>query len=190
MKSKAKAALAILGLTSAIGFAGPAAAQDMGFYVGGAFGQVEYQDFCEGISGPGISCDEKDTAWKILGGYQFNRNLAVELGYANLGEVSASGFGVSATVEATAFDLVAVGSFPVVDKLSVYGKLGLFRADFEGRSSVGATLDESENGFTFGIGLRYDVMRNLGVRAEWQRYNEIDGELDADVLSIGVIWRF
>lgn len=190
MKGRAKAGLAILGLTCALAFAVPAAAQDTGFYVGGAFGQVDFQDFCEGISGPGVSCDEKDTAWKILGGYQFNRNLAVELGYANLGEVSASGPGGSATVETTAWDVAAVGSFPVIDKLSVYGKLGLFRADFEGRSSVGATLDESESGFTFGIGLRYDVTRNLGVRAEWQRYNEVDGELDADVLSIGAVWRF
>jgi OOP family OmpA-OmpF porin len=191
MFSKAKAGLAVLGLASALAFSGPAAAQDMGFYIGGAIGQAEANGACDGISGPGISCDEKDTAWKVLGGYQFNRNLAVELGYANLGEVSASGAGTTVTAEATAWDLVAVGSLPLMDQLSVYGKIGLFRADVELSSNVpGVSGDDSESGLTFGVGLRFDVMRNLGLRLEWQRYQEIDDDTDVDVLSLGVIWRF
>ena len=29
--------------------------------------------------------DDRDTAWKLYGGYQFSRNLAIEGGYYNLG---------------------------------------------------------------------------------------------------------
>jgi OOP family OmpA-OmpF porin len=190
MISKARAGLVILGMASALAFAPPAMAQDAGFYIGGAIGQADFQDACEDISAVFTSCDEKDSAWKVFGGFQFNRNLAIELAYGNLGEVSVSGPGVSATVETTVWDLMAVGSFPIMDKLSVYGKLGLFRADLEGRSNVGVSADDSETGLTFGIGFRFDITRNLGVRTEWQRYNEVDGELDADVLSIGLLWRF
>jgi OOP family OmpA-OmpF porin len=189
MKTRAKAGLTVLALASAVAFAGPALAQDSGFYIGGALGQSEIKGACSGLP-PGVSCDEEDTGWKIFGGFQFNRHLGVELGYANLGEASASGLGVTATAEVTAWDLVAVGSLPIMDRFSVYGKLGLFLADAEVTSNVGVSSDESESGITFGVGLRYDFTRNLGLRAEWQRYQEVDDETDVNLLSIGIVWKF
>src|SRR5918999_616226 len=130
MKSKAKEGLAVLGLALTIAFAGPAFAQDTAFYVGGALGQAQVDIDCTGAT----SCDEKDTSWKIFGGYQFNRNLAIELGYINFGEATASGptppFGTtSVKFESTAFELVGVGSMPIADRFSIFGKLGLYRAD-------------------------------------------------------------
>ena len=91
-----KALLAV----AALGFAGAAAAQPSlsSAYIGGTIGQAEYKDGCAGVGG----CDEKDTAWRILGGYQFNRYFAAELGYHNLGEASAS----AGATEGTAWELV------------------------------------------------------------------------------------
>ena len=189
MISKARAGLAVLGMASAIGFAAPALAQDTGFYIGGHFGQSDISGACDGLPA-GVSCDEKDSAWKVLGGYQFNRNLAVELGYANLGEASASGGGVTASVEVTAWDLVAVGTLPIADKFSAYGKLGLFRSESDLTSNVGVSESESESGLTFGVGLRYDFTRNLGVRAEWQRYAEVGEDVDVNMVSVGILWKF
>lgn len=172
----------------------PAAAQETGFYVGASIGQSEFKDACSDLPA-GFSCDEKDTAWKIFGGYQFNRHFAAELGYNDLGEVSASGFGLTAATEVTAWELVAVGSFPVVDRFSVYGKLGAYRAETEFSSNILASEDETNSGLTFGLGVRYDITRNLGVRGEWQRYNDVGdenttGEGDLSVLSIGIVWKF
>jgi OOP family OmpA-OmpF porin len=191
MNSKAKAGLAILGLTSAIAFAAPAAAQDRGFYVGGSLGQSEHSDQCEDVPG-GISCDDKDTAWKVFGGYQFNRYFAVEGGYTNLGEATASAPGVTVTDEATAFEVVAVGMYPVIDRLSVYGKVGLFRGEIE-RSSNNPAVDtgtNSQTDITFGVGLRYDITRQIAVRAEWQRYTDVGELTDIDVISIGALFKF
>jgi OOP family OmpA-OmpF porin len=196
MNSKAKAALAILGLTSAIAVAVPASAQDTGFYVGASIGQSEAGETCTGVAGPGVSCDDKDTAWRILAGYQFNRNFAAEFGYTDLGEVSASGPGGSVSVETTAWELVGVGLLPLVDKFSAYGKIGLYRAETDATVNVPgfASASESNTDLTFGIGARYDFTRNLGVRAEWQRYQDVGGgdigEDDVDVISIGVVWKF
>jgi OmpA-OmpF porin, OOP family len=187
-----------------IGFmASPATAQDTGVYIGAAFGQAKHKDACEGAD---ISCDETDSAWKLFGGYQFSRFLAVELGYADLGQSKASGtvgaVTVDAAFEVTAWELVAVGSFPVMDRLSVLGKFGLYRADIElsgsGRIGAGTPIpfsgDESNNEITFGVGARYDFTRNLGLRAEWQRYKKVGGdetgEVDIDLISAGLIWRF
>src|SRR5687768_553496 len=64
----------------------PAWSQDRGPYVGGFFGRADMRDVCEGVS---IPCDKTDKSWKIVGGYQFSRNLAAELGYVDLGEAIA-----------------------------------------------------------------------------------------------------
>jgi OOP family OmpA-OmpF porin len=193
---KFKKGLAVLGAASAMLVAGPTLAQDVGWYVGATLGQSEAGDTCSGVAGSGVSCDDKDTAWRILGGYQFNRNFAVELGYTDLGEVSASGPGGNVSVESTAFEVVAVGMMPIADKFSIYGKLGMYRAETDADVSVAgfSSASESNTDLTFGVGVRYDFARNLGVRAEYQKYSDVGGgnigEDDVDVISVGVIWKF
>jgi OmpA-OmpF porin, OOP family len=201
MKNELATTAGALFLLSAL-FAGSAWSQNAGFYAGAALGQVQHKDTCEDAN---ISCDDKDTAWKILAGYQFNRHLAVEAGYADLGKSSASGVvsGVtaSASFEVTAWELVGIGSFPVMDRLSLYGKLGVYRAETEARGTasvpgITATTNEKDTNsdVTFGFGARYDITRNLGVRAEWQRYRKVGGddtgEADIDLFSLGLMYRF
>jgi OmpA-OmpF porin, OOP family len=193
--SKARKSFAIVGLASAMAFAGPALAQDTGFYAGIHIGQASAKDGCEGAGALGVSCDDEDTAFKILGGYQFNKNFAVELGYTDFGEVSGAGGGNSFSTEATAFELVAVGMLPLADKFSVYGKIGMYRGDVDtSGTGIFGSASESNTDLTFAVGVRYDFTRNLGVRAEWQKYQDVGGgdigESDVDVLSIGAIWKF
>src|SRR5688572_17476775 len=142
----------------------PATAQESGLYLGAALGEAKHNDICEGAN---LSCDDKDAAWKIFGGYQFNRYIAAEFAYANLGKTSAGanvgGIIVNPTFEVTAFELVAVGMLPVFDRLSLYGKAGLYRAETElggSGTAFGITVpingEDSNTDFTFGIGVRYD----------------------------------
>jgi OOP family OmpA-OmpF porin len=171
---------------------------DTGWYVGGSFGQSEVQDFCS----PGFSCDDTDTAWKIFGGYQVNRNFSIELGYTDLGEASATGTFLGSpaalNLETTAWELVGIGSVPLGRQFSIYGKVGIYRADTEVQATLGGvsdSVDETNTDLTFGLGLRYDFTRTIGVRAEWQRYSDVGGgdlgaEADIDVLSVGVVVRF
>jgi OmpA-OmpF porin, OOP family len=79
-------------------------------------------------------------------------------------------------------EIVAVGMFPVMDKLSVIGKLGF--ANVEVDTPVGSD-DKTE--LTYGVGVQYDFTRNLGARAQWQRY---DTDNEVDLLSVGIVYRF
>ena len=178
-----------------LGMAQAMSGPDSAWFVGGSYGQSKLECDTSGIAG--VSCDDSDTAWRIFGGYQFNKNLAVELGYSALGEASISGGGITATVEAKAWDLVAVGILPITAQFSVFGKLGMYMADSELSSNTplipGAS--DSNTDITYGIGLQYDFNKSLGVRAEYQQYkkvgsDDVGGDGDVDVMSVGVVFRF
>jgi OOP family OmpA-OmpF porin len=175
--------------------AGTAAAQEAGFYLGASVGQSKVSNGgCEGASG-GITCEDTDTAFKVFGGYQFNRNIALELGYSDrLAKLSASGFGTSAEVTVSAFEIVAVPSLPLSENFSLYGKVGVYAASTEARSSFGATADDSNTGGTIGLGVAYHFNKNITARADWQRYAKVGGdnvgEADIDTLNIGLLFRF
>jgi hypothetical protein len=113
-------------------------------------------------------------AAKLLGGFRFHPNIAAELGYGMMYDKGG--------VEVTVMEAVAVGMFPVANQLSIIGKLGLANVDVE----AGPFSDDSVE-VTWGLGVQYDVSRNLGVRALWQRYEH---DTTADFLAIGVTWKF
>lgn len=167
-----KAAIAVLGIaTATFGLQAAAQTANPGFYVGATVGQAKLKDGCSG-------CDDKDTAWRFLGGYQLNPNFSAELGYTNLGEYGGA--------KAKAWELVGVGLFPINNQFGIYGKLGGHHSEVKNGSS------ETGNGLTYGAGVQFDVSPNLGVRGEWQRYDKLAGmsDLKSDVLSVGAIWRF
>jgi len=201
--NKSKSIL-VLAFAAAAGFSGSALAQsqELGAYVGLSIGQSKANDFdCAGLA----SCDKKDTAWKILGGYQFNRYIAAEAAYTNLGKVKAGDdAGSSLEIKANALELVAVGSYPIgTSGFAPYGKFGIYRGEAKTNVNVvglgSFSAKETTTDWTLGIGVRYDVMRNFAVRAEWQRYNGLNGgnlggvdvgDSAIDVISIGALYKF
>jgi OOP family OmpA-OmpF porin len=165
---------------------------DLGFYAGASIGQSKTAD-CPGAG----SCDDKDTAYRVFGGYKFHPNIAVEGGYAPLGKTSSSFPGGSVSAEANAWDIVGVGSWGLGNNFSILGKLGFYNAELKlgGLASGKKTTTD----LTYGIGGQYDFNRNLGLRLEWNRYSKVKapdvgtlsgGDTDIDVLSVGALWRF
>src|SRR2546423_13384566 len=89
-----KALIAISALSAAV-FAAPAMAQMRmpsmsSAYIGGSIGQSKFKVDCGG-------CDTKDTAFRLFGGYQINRNIAGEPGYTQLSKLGGTGRGESHT---------------------------------------------------------------------------------------------
>lgn len=191
---KVKAVIAVLGLAAAA-FAFPAAAQMRtpalsSAYVGGSIGQSKFKFDCGGLP----TCDQNDTAFRIFLGYQFTPNIAAELGYADLGKANIGGFGVTGDVKATAWDLSAVGLWPLASQFSLLGRLGLYhgetKADF-----LGASSKDTKTGLLWGLGGQFDLNRNIGLRAEWNRYDKMGGDnfgetFHVDVFNISALYRF
>jgi OOP family OmpA-OmpF porin len=161
---------------------------DSGWLVGGQVGQSKIKLDCPA----GVSCDDTDTAFRVFGGYDFNKNFGVELGYADLGKVTVSALGLSGDVKATAWDIMAVGRIPVFQNFDLYGKLGWYFADSKSSGALGGS-SESNNDFTYAIGAAYNFNKNLSVRLEWQQYSSVGSDSsngDVDVYGIGVVYRF
>ena len=113
------------------------------------------------------------------------RELGLTSIYHDLGKATAPGL----DTKANAVELVGIGALPLVDRFSVYGKLGIYRGELKA-----AGAKENNSDVTYGAGLQYDFTKTVGVRGEWQRYNKMGGgaiaKTDVDVLSVGVVYRF
>jgi OOP family OmpA-OmpF porin len=165
-------------------------------FIGGSIGQSDIEDDVAGSLITSGSVDGKDTGWKVFGGYMFNRHFGVEAAYVDLGEASYSGDfnGAPVTggkVEINGFNVAAIGSYPINEQFSIFGKIGLFMWDAEASDTTGGvpfSAKDDGSDISFGFGVGYSFTKNLGVRAEWERFKTDDA--DADLISIGLVWRF
>ena len=198
MKKGVLAALGVIALLAA----GPAAAQagnERGMYIGGSAGYSAYQSACENLLVP---CDDDTGVGKIFVGYRWNKYWAAELGAGYLGKAKGSGdiAGVgSGSFEQESYggDISALGSIPIAGGLSVFGRLGVYLArttvDQQGTFFPTQHDAKTQSAFTFGAGVAY-LLGPLGVRAEWQRYDNIGAPSiqkdDLDLYLFSVLIQF
>mgnify|MGYP003385102909 CR=1 FL=1 len=126
-------------------------------------------------------------AYGIFGGSQFNKNFAVEAEYTDLGKGEFAG----GEAKSSAWGLSVVGSVPIGNNFSLYGKLGVARANTDASGSASA----KHTGATYGLGGNFDVSPSVGLRLSYERYNLGDSAATfpsgkADVLALGAVLKF
>jgi OOP family OmpA-OmpF porin len=165
--------------------AGTATAQG---YIGVGAG-ITTMDVCDDFTGLGLTdCDDEDTGLKLFGGYKVNPNFAVEGAWVDLGEIlSLTGPGGTATVEIDGFQIAGVGTIPINPQFGIFGKLGAYMWDASGGGVASGVSDDGTD-IMFGAGVMWNSSRQLGFRAEWERF-DIDDE-NVDFLSVGVQFNF
>jgi len=189
---KSKSALVILGFAAATAVCVEAVAQDRGIYLGGSVGTATAKDACSSAS---LRCDSSYTSWGLQAGFQFDRILAAEIGYRNLGKISEqTGGGMSAEVTSHLGEALLVPGLPI-ERVTVYGKGGMYYANSKLKSDFLADGRSWNIGWTLGAGLRYDFSRRFAARLEWQKYNNLGGDAvgfrsDVEVVSLGGVIRF
>lgn len=193
--SAALAAVLVLGL----GVFEPASAQSAGsFYAGASLGQSQYRNTCEFIDG---SCDDKDTAFRVFGGYNVSPGLAIEAAYGDFGRIIVDGSvgGIPTNFEATveALDLSVLPAWVLSERFAIFGRFGIYRSKVQVSDLGGGGGSESERNtaWTYGLGVRWSFGGGpVSLRAEWQRYDNIGGsstgEDDIDYISAGVVLQF
>jgi len=168
--------------------AAPAFAADSGFYIGANVGKATlsgspYSDFAK----------KSDTSLGLLGGYQVNKNLAVEMQYIDFGKSYAQ---AAYPIKTTGVSLSAVGILPVSGSFSVFGKLGVASTTLKvdcGACSP-ANYSVTKTAIAYGLGGQYNFTQALGIRIGYDKYaigkssEQTDGTYG--VISAGVVYKF
>ena len=207
-----KKAIAAFVLTLSSGLAAAQSADKAGWYAGLDLGRsrlgMSGADIDGALANQGVggssSVDRSDTGFGINGGYRFNRNFAVEAGWARLGDFSYSSNTGTDTIDgkfkANALSLAGLGIYPLTPNWSVYGKAGLARTsvDLEASSETGATAVSNQShagvGWLLGAGLTYDFSGGVFTKLGWDHYASVGdaatGQSAIDMYSLGVGMRF
>lgn len=136
--------------------------------------------------------DETDTTFGIDVGYYFNKNLAIEAGYIDFGELSINGNG-SFSVEADAVQLSVKGIYPVSNTIGFYAEAGIDfwdgKVSFSNVPGFGSGSDnENGNDLFYGIGGVLAFNDNISAHLEYMLHDLDD--LEIDTLTLGIQANF
>lgn len=168
-------------------------------------GRIAARLLGEGQNVTGIAHDERSTAYRVFGGYQFNRYLALEGGYFKLGKFgfradTASGGALAGQFHVQGLNLDAVATLPITEKLSALARIGSqwarTRDDFQASGGVvlaDASPSRRATNVKIGVGLQYAISPSMLVRGEAERYriNDATGERGGvNVWSMSLVFPF
>ena len=208
--------LRVLGLAGAASLiAASACAQDAGYYYGGlSVGQsrarIDEPRITATLLGAGLATtsivsDEHDPAFKLFGGYQFNRNFALEGGYFNLGKFGFTSTTVPAgtltgQIRLQGLNLDLVGTWPITERWSAIARVGAqyasARDSFRGSGAVGVlnpNPSRRETNLKLGLGMQYEINQSMLVRGEVERYrinDAVGNHGGVNVLSVSLVFPF
>ena len=209
MKQVAAALIALSAASSVF------AADDSGAYILGAVGvsnvaidkaSIDDDLTAVGVTGLVSTTDERDTGYKLQLGYKLNQNFAIEGGYVDLGEftfdATFTGGIAKETAKASGWNIVAMGILPLGDTYSLLGRLGAIRAKVDATASATgpggsalANVNATQNSFTYGLGVAYNMSKSTSIRVDYDRYSKLGdknstGEGDVDLYSLAVGYKF
>jgi len=155
-------------------------------YVGASAGQSKFRSSCGSV----FDCDQKDSAWKVQAGGNFNQVFGIELGYTDFGNMRAFG----GDTEAQAMNISLTAGVPIGD-FALFAKAGGAYGRTDVSAAPGTSVSTGEKsgwGTTWGVGATYAFTRTVQVRVDWDRHklDFVGGEHDVDMVSAGLQLRF
>lgn len=183
----------------------------LGFELGAGRTDLNAGDLNAAFASQGIAAsstlDRSDSGFGLKLGYRLSPRWSLEGGYANLGKYS---FGATTTAPAAgalggnygarAWSFAGLGSVPMAERFSLFGKFGVARTTVEREinsqsAGLGAlNTDARRNGLLLGAGATYDFDAAWFGRAGWDRYTRVGdgstGRGDIDFYGIGLGRRF
>jgi len=160
----------------------PAAFADSGFFIGGAYGDADFD------ADSGSSFDQDSAPYKIMAGYIFDMpvvDIAIEAAYNDFGSQDGDVLLVPAEVDADGLSAFVVAGVDF-GLFGVFAKAGMVSWDAD--LNIGG-LRASEDGTdpAYGLGMRL-TFSSVEARLEYEVFDFDDVELD--MVSLGLLWRF
>lgn len=174
-----------------------ASAGESRWYVEGKVGQANLEAEIDPRFA-GLRVDDEVTSAGIEIGYSINRHLSVQAGYRHLGSSPAlrppcevctfqERLFIPLEAEISGVSLAAVPRWPIDDRFSLYGKLGVFHWDAEVSTAFDGDHIASETGeeLLAAVGAHYGFPSGFGVLLEYEVVSDL-----FDGANLGFSWRF
>jgi len=160
---------------------------DSGFFIGAALGSASLDDDFDGLT-----VDSSSTSVRLVGGWRFNEFFAFEAGYHNFGDfedtVDVGGTPTNVSLKADGFTLGVIGSLPMGERFSLFGRAGMFFWDGDADINNVTVATPEDSNLYIGVGAGYAFTEKFLLTGDWTRYELEDTQ--SNVLSIGFEYRF
>lgn len=182
----------------AAGFYGGIARRDsgaeQGLFVGDAGNSARFSP---------VLVDGRASQSLVFGGFRWRNDLALEAAIGSADDYRLTGRGgvglalPNAASTSRSFNFDVYGTWSFWRSFSLYGRVGYAQSDFAptyGTSMAGLTERRFRDGINYGVGLRYDLGRSLGLKLEYARvgpHGDYGVSLpESDQVQFGVQFRF
>lgn len=156
------------------------------YYMGVSGGQASVDD-------KSVANDKSSTAFSFFAGYEINNNFAAELSYSNFGSMDYNGNG-TLLLKSTAYSLGLVGSLPVSQYVSIFGKLGYASTSYVYENNGVAGTTNSNGNATTAVGVSFHMTKTADLRVAYDTYKLVDATTsymaNLRVASVGVLFKF
>jgi len=149
----------------------------------------------------------------LFGGFRWSNDLAVEASFGSIdkyalrpAESTGRGVGLNlvngarslSDLPSRSWNVDVLTSWSFLHSFSLYGRLGYAQSDSSPFGTGAINLSDPRRvreGMNYGVGLRYDLSRSLGLNLEYSRFGRFAGEFsstlpESDQLSVGLQLRF
>ncbi len=195
---------------------GRAQAEEPRFYTGATFGQAKGEQksgdvaaglAARGFSGTDVSIGDLDRdGYRVFAGYRLTQNWVVEVGYADLGEVTSSASASVPAGQAAAYANALAASLPIAPSgyeasvayrypfttsLAASARVGVWKWESEQRAVFGnqrVTLEPDGTDVLFGIGADWSFATHWSLGLEASRYATRDEDVDLLAANVKFLW--
>jgi OOP family OmpA-OmpF porin len=147
-----------------------------------------------------VHVDDNPAALGVGLGYHFSDNFALEADYLDLGEATAhvhvfspSDFFLRERLDASGVTLDAIGLAPLSERVSLFGKLGLFSYSLD--DSIDSDVptgpqppDARGTTWDWGLGVQVKITRTVGIRAGYSNYHGVGDADTTGKQNIGLVY--
>jgi opacity protein-like surface antigen len=149
----------------------------------------------------------------LFGGYRWSNDLSVEASFGSTdkyslrpAESTARGVGLNLAngarsltdLPSRSWNVDVLTSWSFLRSFALYGRLGYAQSDPSPLGTGAINLSDPRRvreGMNYGVGLRYDLSRSLGLNLEYSRFGRFAGEFsstlpESDQVSVGLQLRF
>lgn len=170
-----------------------------GFYILGQIGSGNTH--AEASDANALAVDSKVVfTGRVAGGYLFNQNFALEVGYIRFSDINFYNVGgvpgQNVALTEKGIDFMAKPLLPLSNNFNIYGKVGLAYFKANGSTFVnGKSYLGYSDGWdpVVGLGLSYDITPSVLIDLAWTRLQNVGGNNSipsADFYSVGAAYYF